>query len=315
MAIVEQGVRERVARFWSGPVAWNEPLAKRSTLRIGGPAWALLEPESSLEVQRIIAGCRAAGLPWLVIGAGSNLLVSDQGFPGVVLVLGPKFATIREGGRDGAGRILVNAEAGCRLAKLLHWCQSRGLSGLEFLAGIPGSIGGAVVMNAGAWGGEVRDVLTGLQVLREGAEEAWSGPALAFTYRSWNGPPGAVVLNATFALVPGTPEAIRKRSQAHVRARRGKQPKGVACAGSFFKNPPGDFAGRLIEAAGLKGVTVGGARVSEVHANFLVNAGGATALEMLALAKLVQEKVGERFGVHLEPEVRIVGAADQLREG
>jgi len=301
---------ELLSSFWRGPVAWDEPLAKWSTLRVGGPALALVEPESLAEVQRLLAGCREAGLPWLVIGGGSNILVSDRGFPGLVLVLGRKFGAISEDGCDQEGRILIQVEAGCRLAKLVNWCQAQGLSGLEFAAGIPGSVGGAVMMNAGAWGGEIKDVLTSLRGLQAGALVEWSRRELAFSYRSWEAPPGVVVLSATFALTPGQPELIRQVGQGYVAARKGKQPRGVASAGSFFKNPPGDYAGRLIEATGLKGLTVGGAKVSEVHANFLVNTGGATATDLLALLRLVRERVWQRCGVILAPEVKIIGMDD-----
>jgi len=307
--------REVLGSFWRGSVAWNEPLAKWTTLRVGGPALALVEPESLDQVHQLLAGWQASGLPWLVIGGGSNLLVSDRGFPGLVLVLGRKFGGIHAGGADPEGRMLVEVAAGCRLARLVNWCQAQGLSGLEFAAGIPGSVGGAVIMNAGAWGGEIKDVLTALQGLLAGEVVEWSRRKLVFSYRSWQGPPGVVVLGATFALNVGNSEQIRQVCQGHIRARRSKQPRGAASAGSFFKNPPGDYAGRLIEACGLKGLTVGGARVSEIHANFLVNTGGATAADFLGLMRLVKRRVKEEFGVRLVPEVKIVGGGDELNEG
>lgn len=310
MTVSDRQLRDLLARVWSGPVYWQAPLAAWSTLRIGGPARALLEPDSGEAVRRLVAACNEAGIPWLVIGGGTNLLVADAGFPGVVLVLGRDFAGISESGIDRDGRSLVEVEAGCSLARLLGWSQRRGLGGLEFSAGIPGSVGGAVVMNAGAWGREIKDVLAGLRLLlADGAIERRERPALAFAYRRWSGPAGALVLGATFALTPAEPAVIREVCRRHLLARRGKQPRGVASAGSFFKNPPGDYAGRLIEAAGLKGLSVGGARVSEVHANFLVNSGGATAAEMLALMRLVQEKVLAMSGIALEPEVRIIDQA------
>ncbi|NTV13998.1 MAG: UDP-N-acetylmuramate dehydrogenase [Desulfobulbaceae bacterium] len=316
MAVAAQpSGRELLGTFWPGPVAWDEPLAKWSTLRVGGPALALVEPESLAEVRQLLRGCQETGLPWLVIGGGSNLLAGDRGFPGLVLVLGRKFGAISETGVDPEGRRLVEVEAGCRLARLVSWCQRQGFSGLEFAAGIPGSVGGAVVMNAGAWGGEIKDVLDSLRGVRAGELVAWPRRELVFSYRSWQGPPGVVVLGATFALSVGDPEVIRRTGQGYVAARKGKQPRGVASAGSFFKNPPGDYAGRLIEASGLKGVSVGGARVSEVHANFLVNTGGATAADFLCLMRLVQERVQARFGVALKPEVKIVGSGDEIREG
>lgn len=307
--------RAALGAFWPGPVAWDEPLARWTTLRVGGPALALVEPTSLAEVRQLLAGCRATGLPWLVIGGGSNLLVGDRGFPGLVLALGRRFGAIREVGVDPAGRILVEVEAGCRLARLVGWGQRRGVTGLEFAVGIPGSVGGAVMMNAGAWGCEIKDVLAGLKGLLAGELVEWSRAELNFTYRNWQGPAGVVVLTATFALAAGDPAVIRQVGQGYLAARRGKQPRRVASAGSFFQNPPGDYAGRLIEACGLKGLSVGGARVSEVHANFLVNTGGATAADFLGLMRLVRERVRERFGVDLAPEVKIVASGDEIREG
>jgi len=307
--------REALESFWRGPVVWEAPLAKWTTLRVGGPALALVEPDSPGQVEQLVAGCLATGLPWLVIGGGSNLLVSDRGFPGLVMILGRKFGAIRPVGIDPEGRTLVEVEAGCRLARLLNWCQTQGLSGLEFTAGIPGSVGGAVMMNAGAWGGEIQEVLAVLRGLQAGEVVEWARRELVFSYRGWQGPPEVVVLSAIFALNAGDPQLIRRICQEHIAARRGKQPRGVASAGSFFKNPPGDYAGRLIEATGLKGLAVGRARVSEVHANFLVNCGGATAADFLGLLRLVQDKVRDRFGVTLAPEVKIVGSPDELTQG
>jgi UDP-N-acetylmuramate dehydrogenase len=307
MSVTDRQLRELLGRCWSGSVAWDEPLAKWSSLRVGGPARALVKPASVEAVRGLIMGCVAVGLPWLVIGGGTNLLVSEAGFPGVVLVLGRDFGGVSECGIDQDGRCLVEVQAGCSLARLLGWSQRRGLGGLEYTVGIPGSVGGAVVMNAGAWGREIKDILAGLQWLLPGGEiEHRERQALEFSYRRWSGPVGALVLNATFALIPADPAGIKALCREYLRGRRDKQPHGVASAGSFFKNPAGDYAGRLIEAAGLKGLTVGGATVSAVHANFLVNTGRATATEMLALMRLVQEKVMARSGVWLEPEVRIV---------
>lgn len=308
----DRRLRELLGRCWSGSVAWDEPLAKWLSLRVGGPARALVKPASVEAVRQLIMGCAAVGLPWLVIGGGSNLLVSDAGFPGLVLLLSRDFGAISECGIDQDGRSLVEVQAGCSLARLLAWSQRRGLSGLEFSVGIPGSIGGAVVMNAGAWGREMKDVLAGLQLLLPGGVvEQRERQALEFSYRRWSGPAGALVLGANFALTPADPLGIKALCRNYLRERRDKQPRGVGSAGSFFKNPSGDYAGRLIEAAGLKGLTVGGAMVSAVHANFLVNTGGATAAELLALMRLVQEKVMVRHGVWLEPEVRIVDQSGQ----
>lgn len=305
--IVRADPRRQLKRFWTGPVIWDAPLAEHTTLRVGGPAEAMIEPRSVEEIRQAVAGCREFGIPWLVVGGGSNLLVADEGFPGLVLLLGRKFGIINEVGIDADGRTLVEAAAGCSLGRLLNWCRERDLSGLEFTVGIPGSVGGAVAMNAGAWGIEIQEVLLALAWL-EGERVTQKGRSeLTFTYRRWLGPEEAVVLVATFALQPASSAAIADRCREWTAVRRRQQPKGVASAGSFFKNPAGDFAGRLIESAGLKGAAVGQAKVSEVHANFLVNTGGATAVQLLTLMRLVQEKVRKVHGVWLEPEVKIIG--------
>jgi UDP-N-acetylmuramate dehydrogenase len=300
-------LRRRLELFWSGPVVWDAVLADWTSLGIGGPAGALIEPGSVEEVRMAVAGCRAAGIPWLVLGGGTNLLIGDAGFAGLVLVLGRRFGTIREVGRD-AGRLRVEAAAGCSLSRLLSWSRKRGLSGLEFTVGIPGSVGGAVVMNAGAWGSEIKDVLAALAWLAGDRIVEQDRDQLVFSYRRWAGPEQAVVLSATFDLQPEPPAMIEARCREWSAARRHKQPR-MASAGSFFRNPPGDFAGRLIETAGLKGTAVGSAMVSEAHANFLINTGGATAAQMLELMRLVQARVRDVHGVWLEPEVKIVGAA------
>ncbi len=293
--------------IWDGTVSWDAELASFTTFRIGGPALALVVPEKMTEIISLVNGCKAAGIPWCVVGGGSNLLVPDEGFPGVVMVLGRKFSAIREVGLDEAGRSLVEVEAGCRLAALLNWTCDKGLSGLEFSAGIPGTIGGAVNMNAGAWGREIKDVLSGMSWLDNGVIVSCPRKELVFHYRRWQCSPGAVVLSATFALVGGESNEIKQQCREYIEARRAKQPTAVLNAGSFFRNPEGAIAGQLIEEAGLKGAKIGGAEVSSIHANFIVNNGGATAGDVIELMRVVQKKVKELHGIWLEPEVKILG--------
>lgn len=298
---------EQLRDLWSGEIEWNSPLARWCTLQVGGPARAIATPASREELQSLLAVLARLGVCWRVIGRGSNLLVSDAGYEGVIVMLGRKFAAIaqRTGGKAGEARVQV--EAGCSLMKLVRWCAAQGLQGLEFAAGIPGSVGGAVVMNAGAWGKEMSEPLSAVTFLRGSGEfvEREKG-GLAFSYRHLE-TEGMIVVAAEFLLQAGDRQAIDIRCGQLMRDRKEKQPQGLANAGSFFKNPPGSpAAGKLIQDAGLKGVRVGGAQVSEVHANFLVNTGSATAQDFLDLMRVVQEKVFERFGVRLEPEVHLL---------
>jgi UDP-N-acetylmuramate dehydrogenase len=234
-------------------------------------------------------------------------LVADAGYDGVIVMLGRKFAAIEQRAGKKSGETRVRVEVGCSLMKLVNWCAAQGLEGLEFAAGIPGSVGGAVVMNAGAWGREMSEVLSAVTFLRTSGELVERKKAdLAFSYRHLE-TEGMVAVAAEFSLQAGDRQAIEKRGAQLLRDRKEKQPQGLANAGSFFKNPAGlPPAGKLIQDAGLKGLTVGGAQVSEVHANFLVNTGSATAQDFLDLMRLVQEKVFERFGVRLEPEVHLL---------
>jgi len=298
---------EQLRDLWSGEIEWNSPLSRWCTLQVGGPAKAVATPANRQELQSLLAVLAKLGVCWRIIGRGSNLLVSDAGYDGVVVMLGRKFAAITERAGEKAGETLVRVEAGCNLMKLVNWCAAQGLAGLEFAAGIPGSVGGAVVMNAGAWGKEMSDALSAATFLRQSGEFVERKKAdLAFSYRHLDAE-GMVVVAAEFSLQTGDRQAIESRASQLMRDRKEKQPQGLANAGSFFKNPAGlPPAGKLIQDAELKGLSVGGAQVSEVHANFLVNTGSATAQDFFELMRLVQEKVFERFGVRLEPEVHIL---------
>ena len=281
-------------------------MAHFTTLKVGGPADALIRPAGRGELIQLVGRLTEAQVPWRVIGRGSNIVVADQGLDGVVICLGREFGAIQALPAASGQQVVV--EAGCALARLSSWCHEHGLSGLEFVTGIPGTVGGAIMMNAGAWGGEIAHVITEVELLdQQGQLERRPLTPADFCYRGWRQPHRKIVVSGSFLLHPEAPATIGQRCHRLVRERAGKQPKGVASAGSFFKNPPGDSAGRLIEQAGLKGVTVGGAQVSLVHANFLINTGQATATDLWQLMRLVQGHVHQRFGVHLEPEVEFVG--------
>jgi UDP-N-acetylmuramate dehydrogenase len=314
--IAAENLKERLRKFWPGAVRWQVSMAEFTTLKVGGPAQALVLPVDTAEVVLLVNGCRREKIPWCVVGGGSNLLVADEGFPGLVIVLGRDFGDIRVSGKDSCGRTLVEVEAGCRLARLLSWCQDKGLSGLEFAVGIPGTVGGAVVMNAGAWGREIKDVLSALTWLASGIVTSRDRAELDFVYRCWQRSADAVVLSATFALTTEDSAKIGAACREHVMARRSKQPVAHGVAGSFFKNPDGGAAaGKLIEEAGLKGARVGGAEVSAVHANFIVNTGNATTADIIKLMDLVRERVWAAHQVWLEPEVDFIGVAGERGAG
>lgn len=292
-----------------GELSRETPLAPLTTLGVGGPAAVLARPGRVEEVAALLAALQKYGCPWRVIGRGSNLLVADRGYAGVVILLDRRLGAISPAGREGAEE-LIRVEAGASLAALLAWSGQRGLAGLEFLVGIPGRVGGALLMNAGAWGEALGERVAALELIGPQGGRVLARRQLSFAYRRMEGLGSEeVIVAATLALVPGDPLAIRERMRALWRQRRAKQPRRGGSAGSFFKNPPGDYAGRLIEQAGLKGLRVGGAMVAVEHANFLLNTGGAKAADLLRLMELVQEKVTAASGINLEPEVHLLGFA------
>ncbi len=272
----------------------NEPLRAHTTFQIGGPAEELAAPESEEELLALLA--RA---PALVLGAGSNLLVRDAGVAGLTVLLGKDFARIEIEGET------IFAQAGARLSHLAQQAMRAGLAGLEFAAGIPGSVGGAVAMNAGAYGGQISDVLEEARVAVDGKIVVFPREAMEFGYRtSLPLAQKLVVAGARFRLHRDDPAAIAARMADFAQRRREKQPLSLPSAGSVFKRPEGHFAGALIEGAGLKGLRVGGAQVSEKHAGFIVNTGGATAADVLALVETIRARVREKYGVELEGIVK-----------
>ena len=284
----------------------GEPLARHTSFRIGGPADLLVVPESVEElalVLRAAAGCAARVT---LLGGGSNVLVGDRGVRGVVVKLGRGFARVEW--HEGEGGAEVRAGAAANLGRLARAAATRGLAGLEHAEGIPGTVGGALFMNAGAYGGDVAGAAIAVEGLDAGGEPAvLPREALGFRYRGAALPPRFVVTAVRFALRREDPAAVHRRLEEVRQRRVASQPHGRANAGSIFKNPAGDHAGRLIDVAGLKGARVGRARISERHANFIVNEGGASAEDVKGLMDLAQRVVWERNGVWLEPEVRFVG--------
>lgn len=284
------------------PFLEHAPLSGYTTLRIGGPARVLLLPETVSRLVAVLAWAMAHGQRYAVIGRGSNLLVPDEGYDGAVI------RTPSEPPRWHSDGCTVTASAGCSLSSLATEAARRGLSGLAFAQGIPGSVGGAVVMNAGAYGGQIADVLVSSRVAGPEGVFTLSAPEHRLSYRHsvYAERPQWVCLEATFCLAPGDRTALEAEMAQYARLRREKQPLEWPSAGSTFKRPEGFFAGKLIEEAGLKGFSVGGAQVSEKHAGFVINRGNATCADMQALMEQVSQKVYERFGVRLEPEVRLL---------
>lgn len=282
----------------------DEPMKKHTTFRIGGPADYYAEPDVS-QISKIIEIAKACDMPVAVIGNGSNLLVGDKGIRGLVIGIGKGLSEITA---QGNGHV-ITAGAGAILAAVAAKAAEASLSGLEFASGIPGSVGGAVVMNAGAYGGEIKDVLIDATVLTaEGELKTVTRDELDLSYRHSIVPEkGYIVLSARFMLTPKPQDEI-KAYMAELRAKRvEKQPLEYPSAGSTFKRPEGYFAGKLIMDAGLRGYSVGDAQVSQKHCGFVVNKGEATAADVLTLIKDVQETVLKQFGVKLEPEVKMIG--------
>lgn len=298
----------------------DEPMSRHTSFRIGGPADFVVTVVDEAELAGVRWACQVAGRPFLVIGRGTNLLVRDGGIRGVVVKLGGSFLdmTIAAERKDGlaghgdgrAGRALAEAGAGVGLAELAKASGEAGLTGLEFAIGIPGTVGGAVVMNAGAYGSEVSRVLHSASFVSPEGAAPFELPAreLEFGYRTSRPQrEGWTVTRARFALEPGDPDTIRRLEEDYTARRQDKQPLDLPSAGSVFKRPPGRYAGTLIEQSGCKGLRVGDAQVSPKHAGFIVNLGQASAKDVLELIRLVQKAVQAKAGVRLEPEIRIIG--------
>lgn len=281
----------------------DEPMSRHTTFAIGGPADLFIIPKTPEQLAGALKAIRSCGVPFLVLGNGSNMLVSDAGYRGAVICT-TEMDDVRAG-----NDCTVVAQAGALLGRVARRAQRAGLTGAEFSGGIPGSVGGAVFMNAGAYDGQMAGIVEKTEYLdSEGNLCTLTGEEHCFGYRSsaFRAHPDWTVVRTTLRLQPGDPAAILDKMNDFAQRRRDKQPLNFPSAGSTFKRPEGCFAGRLIEDAGLKGVSVGAAQVSEKHAGFLINRGGATCDEMLRLIELVQQRVRERFGVELECEVRIV---------
>jgi len=286
-----------------GKVWTNEPLANHTTWRIGGPADLLIQPKDKTSLITAVQIIHRHQIPWSVIGRGSNLLVRDGGIRGAVLKVAEGLSHCEFRGEE------VCVGAGYSMIRLAVETGKMGLTGMEFAGGIPGTVGGAVYMNAGAHGSDLSRILKEAEILFENGEvKVLTNEELRFSYRtSLLQKEKGIVLEALFQLRKGDRKEIAAVLASNKDRRRQTQPLQLPCAGSVFRNPPGDHAGRLIEAAGLKGYHYGGAQVSEIHANFIVNRGGATATDVLTLMDHIRCTIREKFGVDLHPEVLVVG--------
>jgi len=303
---VRPELRERLTSLLGERVRFSFPLARHTSVRIGGPADVFVEPDTLAELQTLLALFDEESVPVFLIGGGTNILVSDKGVRGVVIKLGDGFnyarweesledATVRVGAANSLGRFVREA-------------VRKGYQGVEFAEGIPGTVGGGLLMNAGAFGGELSTVVVAITgVHRDGRSERLLGETLGFAYRCTVLPPQFVVAEVEFHLTRGPAEEIVAAMSKAQHKRQKTQPHGYPNAGSIFKNPPGMYAGRLIESAGLKGHVQGRAQVSEQHANFIVNTGGASASDVRLLMDQIQRTVWRKNNIWLEPEVRLVG--------
>jgi UDP-N-acetylmuramate dehydrogenase len=315
-AVLNGRRRDWLRRRFGGEVRFGESMARHTSFGVGGPAEARVRPSDVAELGSLLKWARTEGVPWSVVGDGTNLLVSDGGVPGLVIALGREFSefSVTSPLDSGGGDVRVTAGAGLRTRSLCRRAAEHGLADLLCAAGIPGTVGGALAVNAGNRRGAVGDRLESLRVLDESGrlrEIPRSELSLAYRRASWPDAKSTVIVGAVFRsrVHPDGPEAVRAQAESLKAERWERQPKGVRSAGCFFRNPEsGPPAGALIDRAGLKGAAEGGARVSRRHANFIVTRAGATSADVWRLAERVRETVVRRYGVRLEPEVRILGA-------
>lgn len=285
-------------------VVKNAPMSEHTSFKAGGCADLLVEPKNIEDLKDTLKFLAGSDYPYMVLGNGSNILVKDGGYRGVIVKIGSGFNYVNIEGTD------ISCGAGTLLSVTSRAAAAEGLSGFEFASGIPGSVGGAVFMNAGAYDGEIKNILTKIRVLsKNGREDKYIGvEELDMGYRHTALHESEdIVIEAVFHLEEGNIDEIKDRIAELTARRNSKQPVAFPSAGSFFKRPVGYFAGKLVEDAGLKGLSVGGAQVSELHSGFIINKGGATATDILQLMEIVQHAVMDKFGVMLEPEVRIIG--------
>jgi UDP-N-acetylmuramate dehydrogenase len=299
---LQKKIREAV----KGEVMMNEPLSRHTSLKIGGPVEMMAFPDDPMALKNILASALKEDVPLFVIGAGTNLLVTDEGMDGIALSMDSfnQVSVIDEGDEH----VTIFVGSGVPLGKLINFTKEKGYSGLEALAGIPGSFGGAVYMNAGSFGLEMKDLIVSIAIMnRYGKIAILDRKNLRFSYRDSNLPEGIIILSANIQLGKASSEEVGALIKRCMERKKESQPLGEASAGCVFKNPEGESAGKLIELAGCKGMRSGDAEVSEKHANYIINKGNATSRDFIDLMHKVMEKVQKQSGITLEPEIKIIG--------
>ncbi|RJQ43192.1 MAG: UDP-N-acetylmuramate dehydrogenase [Nitrospiraceae bacterium] len=293
--------------LFRGEIRYDEPMSAHTSLRIGGPAEVMAFPEDPVSLKNILIEAQKENIPVFVFGGGTNLLVRDGGIEGIVISL-RAFRSIEFTRESDEQKAVLYAGAGVLFAGLLKFAQKNGCSGLEAFAGIPGYFGGAVYMNAGSFGLEVKDVLGSVALMNmKGEISLLRKDKMKFTYRNSNLPEGHIILSANVELKKDAPDVISERMRAYLEKKKNAQPLGEPSAGCVFRNPEGDTAGRLIDSSGGKGMRIGDVEVSVVHANYFVNMGKATCKNFVELMEMVRERVRQHSGITLEPEIKIVG--------
>ncbi len=320
ISLIDREVREILGKgLFRGDIKFDEPMSAYTSLRIGGPVEIMVFPDDPESLKNILVAATREKIPFFVFGAGTNLLVSDRGVEGIAISL-RAFKNIEfikninevlyssSSEKDLETSVAFFIEAGVPLSRLINLTKKNGYSGIEALAGIPGTFGGAVSMNAGSFGTEIKDVMVSVALMNmNGGIIIFKKDELEFSYRSSNIPNDTVILSANIVLKKDSPENVSARIGDFLKKKRSAQPLGEHSAGCVFKNPEGDSAGRLIEGAGCKGMRIGDAEVSEVHANYIVNRGKATCEDFLELMETVKERVKQFRGITLEPEIKIIG--------
>jgi len=298
----EESLKREIQRNTRGMILFDVFMSQFTSLGIGGPADALAFPEDEKDLGVLVSMAQRRNIPYYVIGRGTNLLIRERGIRGLVMNLSSGFGKISNAGKR------ISAGAGILLTEMIRFAMEQGLSGLSPLYGVPGTVGGGLAMNAGAWGADVGQRAESIAVMnRDGRVRRLSRKALAFGYRRLDLEEGSIILEGTFLLEPQSPEKTREEITHYQKKRQQTQPLQFPSAGSIFKNPSGFSAGKIIEEVGLKGRGVGGAEISVIHGNFIINTGGATADHVLELVHLIQDRVHRERGITLEPEVRIIG--------
>lgn len=304
---MDTNTKKRMKEIGGEAILFDVPMSQYTTLRVGGNVEALYKARNLGVLKKMMTFLMDEGIPYLVTGRGSNLLVRDEGLKGIAIILDESFAVIESTSLE---EPYIVVGAGMPLYKLVDFCTKEGLAGVEFLAGIPGTVGGGVAMNAGSWGQEMKGVINEVTILKDrGIVEKRDSLRLNFTYRGLDLNTGQIILNARLNLEFDNPALIRKKVVSNMQRRKERFPVDMPSAGSIFKNPKGDYAGRLIDAVGLKGKMIGGAMISSKHANFIVNKGNASSSDILALMDLAKVKVRDVFNIQLLPEIKVVGEA------